>query len=110
MTLGTSLTRLGLDQRLAWWEVRRILDLANAEAAQAVEDQEFFGVDAAHARHIENVLHLLRTVPYKRSGYYEPRSFTTFERTPAPDFCRPGDVDDVDPADVPDLLGLAAVR
>jgi hypothetical protein len=85
-----------------------ISDMA-AAVDQALEDQARFSVDAAQARRAELILQLLVSAPYRRGGYYEPRGFATFERKPAPDFCGPDDVVDVDPSDVPDLPGLADV-
>jgi hypothetical protein len=81
-----------------------------AAVDQALDDQARFSVDAAQARHVEIVYQLLKTVPY-HTGRYESRApYPTFEDKPdAADFHCPGDAVDVDPADVPDLPGLAAV-
>jgi hypothetical protein len=117
MSLAVSVTRLGLDQRLAWWEVQRILDLAKAEADQAVavavelaiRDHQYN--DPVHSRQRELAYELLKTAPYIKRDYYEPRNFGTFARTPEPDFSSDDEArEDVDPATVPNLPGLAAVR
>lgn len=115
MTLGTSLTRLGLDRRLAWWEIERILDLAKAETDEAVGLAVQSAIldhaqsDPAHFRQYEHAYQLLLTAPYRRSAYYEPRTFATFEHEPEPDFSCQGEVRDVDPTDLPDLPALAEV-
>jgi hypothetical protein len=99
--------------RISWADFSDVMADAISDMAaavdQALEDQAEFSVDAAQARHVEIAYQLLQSAPYSRSTYYEPRNFATFERTPAPDVRRPGDVVDVDPADVPDLPALADV-
>lgn len=119
LTLGTRL-RIRLNEwraegRISWADFADVMADAISDMAAAVdlalEDRARYGVDAAQARHVEIVYQLLKTAPYSRSGYYAPRDFATFEsKPPAPDFYSLTDVvDDVNPANVPDLPGLADV-
>ncbi len=115
MRMSVRLTEIGLTRRLTWQEVADIRADHEADVAavveQALADHERFSPDAARARHVAIVYQLLETAATYRSGaYYEPRNFATTAKLEAtPDFRRPGDVIDVDPADVPDLPGLADV-
>jgi hypothetical protein len=68
MSLATSLAELGLAHRLSWEEVERLLQLAQADVDQALDDQARFGVNEARARHVAIVYQLLGgTLPVREN-------------------------------------------